>query len=571
MRAERPRVKLLACGLTYSAATIFALPPFSLWPLVFIATAALALAASMARPTPTRPPPPPRTIALYTGIGALPLWAVTHFWVLNVSFLGFFPLIAILAAYSALGVWITAHAARALPRLPLSLITAITLTAAEFFRADLLFHGYAWGLIGLPLIDAPPLAASATLFGIYAACFVAAAIGASAIDLWQRRIPAAINTLAITIAVCLFAWFTRPPLSTAPPLPIALIQTNVPQSNKIGWTIDDELRDWQRYEELIAQDIQGARADLVVIPETMMPGPTLSRDALNTLSDNGIFFNLQQPPLDGGPSRIFATAFADRLLFVQQELGIPILVGEEGVEGFRVEREDGGLRLTQDRRFNSVFLVTSGRISDTRYDKVRLTPFGEEMPYISQWDWLERQLLSLGAPGMAFDLNKGTRLTVFDIPSAADPVRVVTPICFEVTESNLCRRMVAANSARRADLFVNLTNDGWFTWSNMTRRQHLQFCRWRALETATPMARAANTGISAAIDARGNITASLSPDTDGVLIAELPPAAQLTLYARIGPIFPWTMLVLATLGLAHSFIRGRAASRSQEPHAGTQP
>ena len=32
-----------------------------------------------------------------------------------------------------------------------------------------------------------------------------------------------------------------------------------------------------------------------------------------------------------------------------------------------------------------------------RVDKILLTPFGETMPYISRWKWLETQLLDLGA------------------------------------------------------------------------------------------------------------------------------------------------------------------------------
>jgi apolipoprotein N-acyltransferase len=56
----------------------------------------------------------------------------------------------------------------------------------------------------------------------------------------------------------------------------------------------------------------------------------------------------------------------------------------------------------------------------------------------------------------------------------------------------------------------------------------------RAIEEGLPLVRVANTGISAVIDGYGRITASLPLGTQGVLDANLPQAAPVTLYAQFG-------------------------------------
>ena len=63
---------------------------------------------------------------------------------------------------------------------------------------------------------------------------------------------------------------------------------------------------------------------------------------------------------------------------------------------------------------------------------------------------------------------------------------------------------------------MNVSNLGWFgdSWA---LRQHLQIGRLRTIETARPMLTATNTGITAAIDAKGHVAAQLAPMQPGVL------------------------------------------------------
>jgi apolipoprotein N-acyltransferase len=186
-----------------------------------------------------------------------------------------------------------------------------------------------------------------------------------------------------------------------------------------------------------------------------------------------------------------------------------------------------------------------------RYDKIELTPFGEVLPYLGSWSWLrEWGKDNLGAAGMLFDLTPGMHETVFTLRTAAGAeYHAVTPICFEATRARLCRRLV-----RRAGpgpvVIINLTNDGWFSGFDPAREQHLLAARWRCIELGVPMVRAANTGVSSAIDPRGRVTdrGTSAGDyrVDGTMTAEVVMGTHSTIYSHVGDVFGWASM-LATL------------------------
>jgi apolipoprotein N-acyltransferase len=90
-----------------------------------------------------------------------------------------------------------------------------------------------------------------------------------------------------------------------------------------------------------------------------------------------------------------------------------------------------------------------------------------------------------------------------------------------------------------------MSNLGWFgdSWA---LRQHLQISRMRALETARPMIRATNTGMTAAIDPNGAIRGALDPMRKGVLDVEVQGMTGMTPYVRWGntPTLVWIALFL---------------------------
>jgi apolipoprotein N-acyltransferase len=103
-------------------------------------------------------------------------------------------------------------------------------------------------------------------------------------------------------------------------------------------------------------------------------------------------------------------------------------------------------------------------------------------------------------------------------------------------------------------VLVNISNDGWFGPSGAGRRQHLQVAQLRAIELATPVVRAANTGMSASIAADGRILAFLPANKAGSLLAQVTPAASGLgePYAVLtGDLVAWTALgLLGAVGLS---------------------
>jgi apolipoprotein N-acyltransferase len=85
----------------------------------------------------------------------------------------------------------------------------------------------------------------------------------------------------------------------------------------------------------------------------------------------------------------------------------------------------------------------------------------------------------------------------------------------------------------RPSWLVNLTDDSWFG-PDTGPKQHLLIARVRAIEEGLPIARAANSGISAVIDGYGRVRASLALGLRDVVDADLPVALEATAFARYG-------------------------------------
>jgi len=528
-------------GGLYSALLILSFPP------VFLPIFALALPAPGLLAT--RLCAPAWKIALGFGLGSLPAWAVLHLWLIDVTAIGYPFLALILGAYGALFVWLARRAARAMPWW---LAAPLAWAAVEFLKGSVLFHGYPWHLTGQPLV-ATPLWALLPMVGVYGAgLLVALGWGAGLGACVWRRVAAA----ALILAVLGTGAALRVDDSGAPVARVAVVQTSVPQDNKVGWTLEQRREDFEgflRLSRLAAED----EPTLIVWPETMFPGIALDAASLGTLRGAGLAY----------PGGTPVTAFADELLAFQREIGTPILIGAHGYDGLRVvEDERGGVRFESGAEYNSAMLVEGGRAPEERYDKLHLTPFGEVMPYISWSDWLESRLLGIGAPGMAFNLSAGERATVFEV----EGFRFATPICFEATMPGVCRRLaygrVMGLGTRRVDALVQLTNDGWFGPWPGGRETHLLLARCRAAELGVPVVRAANTGISAVIDARGSVNARQAPQAWAVLRAEVVRGDRAgTVYGRfVGDAAGWVAMAVTFAGAALSYRRRKTDPEEEE-------
>ena len=190
--------------------------------------------------------------------------------------------------------------------------------------------------------------------------------------------------------------------------------------------------------------------------------------------------------------------------------------------------------------YNSIYVIGGdGTILDA-YDKMHLVPFGEYLPLRGVLEALGIENLTK-VPG---GFSPGFRRRPMSAP-AAPPFSPL--ICYEIAFPG-----EVVDRDARPGWMLNLTNDAWFGES-FGPYQHLHQARMRAVEQGLPIVRAANTGISAVIDARGRIRGTIALGDAGILDASLPAAEVPTLYARFGDL-PLLAFLLIALGV---LARGR--------------
>ena len=114
-----------------------------------------------------------------------------------------------------------------------------------------------------------------------------------------------------------------------------------------------------------------------------------------------------------------------------------------------------------------------------------------------------------------FELNRG---------SSTAPI-----ICYE----SVYGEYVTGYVKNGADFLTIITNDAW--WSDTQgHKQHLNYAKLRAIETRRSIVRSANTGISAFINEKGDITQTLGYAEIGSLRGEVTLNNKETFYVKHG-------------------------------------
>jgi apolipoprotein N-acyltransferase len=436
-------------------------------------------------------------------------WLVSGVWWLFIS----------MHRYGNLPAWMAALAVLALA-LALSIYLALAMAAVARWRSGSLWHdmvcfagawllaelartwlftGFPWLASGYAQVDSP-LAVLAPWVGVLG---IGAVLAAFAV-LWSRAASHRVAAAASVVALALAAWAGPSSHSTpAATLSVSLLQTNVPQDEKF---VLEQLPNTLRS---LAADLAAARGQLVIAPETAVP---LLPSQLDEVAPG------------------YRAALAERFSTPARAAIIGVPLGD------------------YDRGYsNSVIGLPAAGAAPYRYDKQHLVPFGEFIP--TGFRWFTTLLnIPLG------DFMRGVR----NPPSFAFAGERIAPtICYEdLYGDELALRFADAASA--PTMFANLSNIGWFG-DTIAIDQHLNISRLRTLEFQRPMLRATNTGATAIIDHRGQVIASLTPFTRGVLEGQVQGHTGITPYAwwasRAGL---WPYLVLGVLGCLWSARRRRA-------------
>jgi apolipoprotein N-acyltransferase len=347
-----------------------------------------------------------------------------------------------------------------------------------------LFTGFPWLFIGYSAIDTS-IAGFAPVFGVYSLSFIIVFTTTivtclilskgSDIKVWLATILMLILITISHVFLNNYQWST-----TKSQLQIAAIQANIPQTTK--WDSEFTQLSIDKHLQLTQTILD---KDLIVWPENAIPV---------ILTD----FNHNLPQLNNLAKNNSLTIIT----------GIPI-------------NDSSG------KVYNSI--LSLGAINQ-KYDKTKLVPFGEYVPFESL---LRGTIDFFDLPMSSFSAGN-TNQGVLNLPVAA----ISASICYEAAYPDFI-----ASHAKNSDFLVNISNDTWFG-NSFGPFQHLQIARMRSLETGRWMIRATNSGITALINDKGNIIKQLAMQQPGVLSGTITTVTGSTPFMKL---LSWPIILLCIL------------------------
>jgi apolipoprotein N-acyltransferase len=367
---------------------------------------------------------------------------------------------------------------------------------AEWVRSWML-NGFPWVMLGSSQSSVIPIVQAASVVGVYGLSWIVALVGTAAAMLALTRRPrhrwAALGVvmfvgLIATLGMLRVARGTLTQTGTV--LRVGLLQGNVAQGQKWNPAFRDTILN--RYLEL-SRRVIGSGAGLVVWPEASTP----------------FFFNLE-------------AAMAQPIRRLAVESRTSFLIGTD-----ELERRDG-----HDAYYNAAVLVGTDGRSRASYKKMWLVPFGEYVPF-------KRILFFVGPLVEAVsDFTPGGEPVVFDL----DGHRISVAICYESIAPWISRAFVH----RGSQLLATITNDAWFGRSSAAY-QHFEQGAIRAVEEGRYVVRAANTGISGAVDPYGRVLERTPLFETMTAMVDVRLLDGRTIYSYLGDVVAW--ISAAIMGL----------------------
>ncbi|HEX9447818.1 MAG TPA: apolipoprotein N-acyltransferase [Dongiaceae bacterium] len=491
----------------------FALPPFNWIPILIPALTLLLCLASAAR---TR----------QGAFGAGWWWGFGHslvgnYWIAN-SFMidakrfGWMipPVIGGLSAFLALYVGLALVIAWHWRRHPLSYVLAFAAIwpVTEWLRGHVL-TGYPWNLVAYSWSSIDAMMQSAAFWGSWGLGSVTVLLGSLPLLflLATRRVAVIANLCGVALLAIL--WISgaerlaAASTATVPGIKLRLVQAAIPQLDKMTGAHREQ--NFAKHLQMTMETPGFDQLTAVIWPESAAPG-FLER-----------FPELRQILVQAVPRAVSQSSATAGLL-------IAGAVRAEPIAGKPTDY------------WNSLEVLNGrGEILATA-DKFHLVPLGEYVPLRNILTFINKL-----TPGDT-NFSTGPGPTTIHVPGLP-PFGAL--ICYEVIFPG-----AVANAADRPDWLLNLTNDGWFGTSTGPY-QHFASARFRALEEGIPLIRAANTGISAAVDSYGRVVSILPLGVASILDVDLPEKLQsMTLFTRFGAvIFITFSLAMAVAGFALTY------------------
>ena len=394
----------------------------------------------------------------------------------------------------------------------------------EFLRSHAGFLSLPWALLGHSQYLNLPIIQISSFTGVYGVSFLIVMVNATLSEIILRRAAvhwgdasqqrsgvvtsSLVSAGAISLSV-IYGFFVMQNLSITRSVRVAVIQGNIPQN--IRWNTRFQDQNLDKHVRLTREAVKAQQPALVVWPETAVRGSVTQNKGLAK-----IFFSLAQES-----NASIALGSAERPKFGSNE--------------------KGGKKTS-----NSAFLISSNGEILGRYDKIRLLPFGEYLPF-KKFPWPSR----IASEWTAGEFEPGSDYTLLNLAG----VKLAITICWENIFPDLIREFVKNG----ADVIVNITNEAWFG-DTAAPYQFIAMNVFRAVENRVAIARAANTGISGFIDPAGRILGTVNRNgkeilVEGYLVKDLPLSQPGTFYTKHGDLFALFSLALLFVMLFWSFAR----------------
>ena len=258
----------------------------------------------------------------------------------------------------------------------------------------------------------------------------------------------------------------------------------------------------------LAEENSKTKVDFFIAPETAFPGN-------GSLSENG--FNkstsiaIAKEFLGKHPQSIFLTgASTHKFLF-----------DEADTEDYSTKIQEG----VWVNSYNSALQIIPNQNVEV-YHKAKLVPGVEIFPYIRYLKpILGDAMLDFGGANSSLGIDKERKV----FSNTFNKAKMAPIICYE----SIYGEYVTDYVKNGANLLAIMTNDSW--WDNTEgHKQLLSYARLRAIETRREIVRAANSGISAHINARGDILQDTFYDDRTALLVKANLLEEKSIYTKIG-------------------------------------